>query len=254
MRNVVLTPLGQDMFASFTPPPTVIRGNPIANPSLFQYAAYCGFETFDWRQEWTVLPPVSSLIPQHPAFVAGNVDPAACFGIAPPLWPDQGCHLIAGPASSTGSGSSYLLLSDPPPGGYVHPAINPFPFYYPLSDVMPGAPVTCPLNGICPPYIVSPGPGGMTNTGGTTLSFEDNPMIHALPGDPPSTSPAQGHVVAFWTALVGVYANGNSSLPLKSWTWNSTWGCGTNPACAGGVTVDQGQNPSSNGPGREPAG
>jgi YVTN family beta-propeller protein len=62
MQNVILTPVGQDMFASFTPPPTVIGGQLVANPSIFQYAAYCGFESFDWRQEWTVLPPVSNLI------------------------------------------------------------------------------------------------------------------------------------------------------------------------------------------------
>jgi hypothetical protein len=197
------------------------------------------------------LPPVSGLIPQHPAFVAGNVDPAVCFGIAPPIWSSNGCHLVAGPSSLTGDANSYPQLSDPPPGAYVSnpPGFNPSPFYYPLSDVLEGAPVVYPLNGICPPYIISPGPDGMTNTGGTTLSFEDNPMIHALPGDPPSTNPMPGHFVAFWTALVGVYANGNPSLPLKSWTWNSTWGCGANVACNGGVTVDQGQSLSSSGPG-----
>jgi YVTN family beta-propeller protein len=245
MRNVILAPVGHVMFASFFPPPTVIGGKLVDHPSIFQYAAYCGFKTFDWRQEWTVLPPVSSLIPELPSLVPNNVSPASCSGIDSPQWPDQGCHLIAGPASSTGSGSSYPPLSDPPPGAYVSnpPGFNPFPFYYPLSDVLPGAPVVCPVNGVCPPYIITPGPDGTTNSG-ATLSFEDNPEIHALPGDPPSANPMQGHFVAFWTALVGVYANDNPSLPLKSWTWNSTFN-GTK----GGVDQGQSLSPIDSGSG-----
>jgi hypothetical protein len=248
--NVILDAIGQDMFASFTPPPAVIMVNGIptltANPSLFDYAASCGFETFDWQQEWTVLSPVSDLIPELPSLVPNNVYPVGCsaYGSIAEQWAGQNrsCFLIAGLASSTGAASSCPPLSDPPLGGYFPGVKNFFPFYYPLSAVLPGAPVVCPVNGMCPPYIISPGPDGVTNSGDTTLSFEDNPQIKAFPGNPPSANPAPGQFVAFQSSLVGVDANGNPSLPFYSWTWNSTYNGTT-----GGV--DQGESLSPNGPG-----
>jgi hypothetical protein len=230
------------MVRQFIAPPN--PNNTTSTTRLLDYAQACGFTQFNWQQQWTALPAVSSLLPAAPSLVPDNVYPANCSNILASQWPSS-CYLVAGPAFDTGNAQDYPNLFDPPEGGYVNPkapaGYDPYPFYYPLNEVKAGV-ASCtlpPQNNVaqCPafPYVLSPD--------GTTLSFLDDPAIKGLPNQPASFLPPPGHYVSFITSLVGVspQSTPGSSIcaadsllyctTLESWTWNSTFN-GT----AGGVS------------------
>lgn len=225
---------GKYMMAHFTPP--AMPNN--AHPSIFDYAPACGFTTFNWQQQWTVLPTGTALIPAKPFAIPGNVSPGSCAAVTSSLWPANNCFLVAGPSFLTDNTLSYPTLFDPPEGSYVNPnapaGYDPYPFYYPPNEIQPGV-TACtlpPKNGVaqCPfpfPFVL--------NQAGTTLSFLDAPSLSSLPGDSPSSFPLPGHYVSFQTSLVGVSNQvgpgsalcGSNSLlyctTIYSWHWNSTF-------------------------------
>lgn len=216
----------QYMLAEFTTPNST---------TLPDYAASCGFVSFDWQQRIIHDPGGSNIAPNDPAplvdsgnvtFLGGSVIPALCLTALG--FNGNGCSLIAPP-----------LYFDPPKGGYTYENdengrfYDPYPFYYPvapsaffnpngactvISEVVDMFPVA-----LCPwpfPYVV--------NSGNTTLSFEDNPADHVLSGEEPSTEP-RGKYLAFSNSLVGIDVNGNGHS-LFEWTWNTTFN-----GSAGGV-------------------
>jgi hypothetical protein len=172
-------------------------------PNVFSSAKTCGFDHFDWQQLITNMPAGGAERPNTPG------DPSLANNLAP------GGSLMAPPP-----------FNDPPPGGWAGPNYeagdNPFPVVYPYPAFFtPGGNCTVPRYGsVCDtdptgavfPYVVS--------SNSTTLSFVDGPAQKNLSGNKPSKNPT-GNFMAFWTALVGVDAQGTPH-PLHSWTWNTT--------------------------------
>ena len=132
------------------------------------YAADCGFASFNWQQQVTTLPGPNNFTPGDRTLI--NPKNIASDG-----------SLTAPPA-----------FYDPPPGSYAYQialnaGYNPYPFYDPPSYLAPGFACTLPKGASsCPifPYIVS--------ADGTTLVFLDDPADPYLTGVPADTFPADG--------------------------------------------------------------
>jgi hypothetical protein len=224
----------QNMQAAFLVPNSAAAPAPAT--TLPEYAATCGFASFDWQQQITVDPGGDTIRPSNPSLNLMNISPI------------DG-SLVAGPSSATGLASNYPAYYDPPPGGYIgggyteHPVPNSYPFFYPHApspEFVPGgwctliSPASTPL---CPPYPL------VVSADDTALSFFDDPTQHNLRGVAPATNPPVGTFLAFSTSLVGISTQpiqgsvscGTGSAlyctTLYSWTWNSTFN-GT----AGGVS------------------
>jgi hypothetical protein len=194
--------------------------------TLTDYAHSCGFSKFDWQQQITYMPCPSD-VKAHP----GAVPKSNLCGDPPNDW------------LTVSNGAP--PIDDSPQGGYTEPQIyatdnyNPWPFYYPVSDLSPGYLCAVPFGrSYCPPY--GSGPfifPDIVNSLNTILSFVDapsNPCLRDSQGNP-SPSAAKGcrgqsvppnvpSIQTFSTSLVGIDNSGSPvQPPLYTWTWASTF-------------------------------
>jgi hypothetical protein len=211
VRGISLdSPTGSAMYAEASSPTGL---------TILAAAAACNFISFEWQQTIWNLPCPSGIFPVN----RNNILPQN-------LCPDGS---ITATAANT--------LSDPPNGGTTkkpgtNPGYNPFPYYYPLTEVL----------------TAENSPGSLCNatskiclvTADGKLTFYDVP---SGPWDntPASSNPPANSFKGFTTTLVGVDQQGNRT-PLYSWTWNSTFN-----GSAGGLTLldDNGLNQDPPDPG-----
>ena len=263
---------GPYMTAQFTAPPIMDHVDPqdIPNPTLQQLATAAGFASFDWQQQITVFPWMSTLqpVPNNPSApgVSNNIFPTDCDSsvdsngiVVMAKWNANLCSMVAG--GQTATDNIYAPFYDPPPGSYVYitqidPDYNPYPFYYPSSNFSNFfnsgmTQLYCTVPNYCPdPFPLEFNTNGPIN--GTILSMVDAPSNTALPGITPSPEPSAGTYMAFSSSLVGVsdQAIGESEscdpnnpgvarycTTLYSWTWNSTYN--GRAIGMGGVTINQ---------------
>jgi len=227
--NVTQDAARKTMIAHFTP----------SAGSLVAAEKACGFVGFNWQQKITSFTPPDpkTIVPRNPALIPQNISSDGSF-FAPPA------------------------VFDPPPGSWIYfdSDYNPYPFYYPSSDVI--SQEQSPTNKCVATLSNCPSSLYMVSQDDTTLAFYDSPSDQCLP-NPPGTGTVlnavhqvnlwrnhcageapQGSDVEFLTMLVGINQDGTASSPLSQWTWKSTFN-GT----AGGIAVTSSNLPIDPGSG-----